>query len=97
MAWTVVDLTFLIIVVGGIGGVFVTLCCWNMRRSRCTHVDCLCFHCKRELMSASMLAADTAETMDIIKQQHEQVNQHTTQSRRPSAATSRCSHEDTAV
>ena len=41
-----------IVSLAGVGIALIHAIFWNIRRSRCTTVDCLCFKCKRELMSA---------------------------------------------
>ena len=38
---------------------------YNVRRSRCTDIDCLCFNCKRVLMSKEELEIDNKENIAL--------------------------------
>ena len=38
---------------------------YNVRRSRCTDIDCLCFNCKRALMSKEELEIDNKENIAL--------------------------------
>ncbi len=38
---------------------------YNVRRSRCTDIDCLCINCKRNLMSKEELENDNKENIAL--------------------------------
>ena len=38
---------------------------YNVRRSRCTDIECLCINCKRNLMSKEELENDTKENITL--------------------------------
>jgi len=53
------------------GGVIVSFAistaCYEMRRSRCTTIDCGCIKVERKLMSEQSMKNDTKPTLEIPK------------------------------
>jgi hypothetical protein len=41
----------MIVTIGGLVMMCIPIVAWNLRRSRCTHSECFCGSCDRELMS----------------------------------------------
>ena len=57
-------LTMIIELIVTVGGVFVMLIstiAWNIRRSRCTHLECFCGKCDRTLMTMEEVRMDTLQ------------------------------------
>jgi hypothetical protein len=41
----------LIVTISGVVMMFIPVIAWNLRRSRCTHSECWCGSCDRQLMT----------------------------------------------
>ena len=48
----------LIASISGSISLIVTVICYNIRRSRCTHIQCGCFECTRQMMNTEELKED---------------------------------------
>ena len=58
-----------VVVIGALcGGIslVVSVCFWNIRRSRCVHIKSPCLECQREVMTADELSADAMKDINGI-------------------------------
>jgi hypothetical protein len=56
----------LIVTIGGVFVMLISTIAWNIRRSRCTHLECFCGKCDRTLMSLDEQRNDPQKNMFSI-------------------------------
>lgn len=60
------DVVVLISVMGMVLSGIITVCCWNVRRSRCVEVNACGVKCSREVMTRDDLEADTPDPLPTL-------------------------------
>ena len=56
----------LIVTIGGVFVMLISTLAWNIRRSRCTHLECFCGKCDRTLMNDIEMKNDPQKNMFSI-------------------------------
>ena len=72
------ELIVLLSAIVGATSVITTVCCWNIRRSRCVSLECKpCFKLERQLMVAAELELDTIDSsmLPSLRNSYEDISQ----------------------